>query len=283
MVKFDIEIKSTNMQILATCLRDFSKIIENQTAFISISEREIRFFNVIANLNHEYHVGAALVLNVKELTSKDTVRLKDRNGQICISLNKMSEVINTMNFSQFYTEMGMKLVKDSSSKRFLRFKFHKSDSQMMVYSNDCGIEFASQKYPAEEAPEFETSFSSEYMKQILDLSNKFEDNLIFNFHLKESRFEVVLANQSICLAVSCDYTHKSESVETTPLQSFLMYHKFCKRLASVIKFDQKVKISMGRDKELCIENLVMGGPGGEDAAIGKFKFVIPVQNTKTEE
>lgn len=169
----------------------------------------MRFYNVIPNVNQDFHLRASLVVHLDELSDKKQLSIKDKSKEISVSLNKVTDVLSTLNFAQYYNEMTMKLVKDSSEKRSLRLKFSKQDSQEMVYINDCGIEFSNQKYQAEQNCQFEFEIKSFYLKGIMDLSHKLEENILFNFQFAENKLEIVLASQNMSMIIDCITSKKA--------------------------------------------------------------------------
>ena len=283
MVKFEIEIKPKFIPVLRKGLLDFAKAIEQQTAYICISETELRFYNVISNINHDFHLRASLVFNLDEITNKKNVTLKDKSGTVNLTLNKVSELNTPLGFTNYYQEMCLKLVKDNSGKRSLRVKLSKSESQDMIYTNDCGIEFTSLKFPPDQNPKFELELKSQYLKGMMDLSHKSEVNLVFNFCFAEKKVEVVLPNQNVSISMSAHFSVNDAKLQGVPMVSYILYHKFCKKLASSIVFDAPIKIGLNKEDELYIDNNLSGGNGPEDASLGKFRFMIPMIATKAED
>ena len=234
-------------------------------------------------MNHDFHLRASLVFVLDELTCKKIVTLKDKTGQINLSLNKMSDILQTMNFCNYYNEMSMKLVKDSEGKRHIRFKFSKNDSQEMIYTNDCGIEFSNQKYQSEEHPQFELEIKSYYVKGLMELSHKNEENLIFNFNFAQNKIEFMLVSQNVQVQMDCNYTNKSDKIEGVKSTSYVLYHKFCRRLSQCINFEMPLKLGMSFNNELYIDSNIATEPGQGESLTGKFRFLIPVMITKAEE
>lgn len=283
MVKFEIEVKPKFIPVLRKGLLDFAKAIEHQTAYICISESELRFYNVVSNVNHDFHLRASLVFNLNEICSKQNVSLKDKTSSVNLTLNKVSELNTPLGFTNYYQEMCLKLVKDNSGKRSLRVKLSKSESQEMIYTNDCGIEFSQLRYPKEENPKFELELKSHYLKSLMDLSSKSEVNLVFNFCFSEKKVEVVLPNQNVSITMSAVFQVHDSKLQGVPMVSYILYHKFCKKLASSILFDAPIKVGLSRDDELYIDNNLSGGNGPEDSSLGKFRFMIPMISTKSED
>ena len=283
MVKFEIEVKPKFIPVLRKGLLDFAKAIEHQTAYICISESELRFYNVVSNVNHDFHLRASLVFNLNEICSKQNVSLKDKTSSVNLTLNKVSELNTPLGFTNYYQEMCLKLVKDNTGKRSLRVKLSKSESQEMIYTNDCGIEFSQLRYPKEENPKFELELKSHYLKSLMDLSSKSEVNLVFNFCFSDKKVEVVLPNQNVSITMSANFTVHDSKLQGVPMVSYILYHKFCKKLASSILFDAPIKVGLSRDDELYIDNNLSGGNGPEDASLGKFRFMIPMISTKSED
>lgn len=283
MVKFDVELKQKVIMTARKALTDFAKIIEGQTTYISITEKEMRFYNVIMNVNHEFHLRATLIFYLDEMSEKKNVSIKDKSKEINVTLNKVSDVVSTLNFSQYYNEMTMKLVKDSQDKRSLRLKFSKQDSQEMVYINDCGIEFTNVKYQSDPNSQFEFELKSFYLKGMMELSHKMEENMLFNFMFSENKLEIILSSQNMSMIIDCNYINKSDRLDRVPSMSHVLYHKFCKRLSQSINFEHTLKFGMNFNNELYIDNNLLSGNINEDGLIGKFRFMIPVMATKVEE
>jgi hypothetical protein len=283
MVKFEIDVKPKYIPVLRKGLLDFAKAIESQTAYIGISESQLRFYNVISTVNHDFHLRASLVFTLDEITSKKNVSLKDKTGSVNLTLNKVSELNTPLGFTNYYQEMCLKLVKDNSGKRSLRVKLSKSESQEMIYTNDCGIEFTQLKFPQDEKPKFELDLKSHYLKGVMDLSHKSEVNLVFNFCFAEKKVEVVLPGQNVSITMAAHFIVNDSKLQGVPVVSYILYHKFCKKLSSSIVFDAPIKIGLTKDDELYIDNNLSGGNGPEDSALGKFRFMIPMIATKNEE
>lgn len=283
MVKLEVELKQKVIMTVRKALTDLAKIIEGQTAYISITEKEMRYYNVIPNVNHDFHLRASLVFYLDELADKKIVSIKDKSKEINVTLNKVSDVINTLNFSQYYNEMTMKLVKDSQDKRSLRLKFSKHDSQEMVYINDCGIEFTNVKYQNDLNCQFEFEIKSFYLKGLMDLSHRMEENMLFSFNFSENKLDIALPAQNINMSIACNYMNKSQALDKVSSMSYMLYHKFCKRLSQSINFESSLKFGMNFSKELYIDTNLMSGAGSDDGLIGKFRFIIPVMETKSED
>ena len=234
-------------------------------------------------MNHDFHLRASMVFLLDEITMKKTVTLKDKTGQINLSLNKMSDIQQTMGFSNYYNDMSMKLVKDVAGKRHIRFKFSKSDNQDMIYTNDCGIEFSPQKYPADEQPQFELEIKSHFLKGLMDLSHRNEENLLFNFLFNQNKIEFLLHAQNIQVQMDCNFINKSEKLDSQKQISYVLYHKFCKRLSQCISFESPLKFGMSFNNELYIDCNISSGVGLDEGVAGKFRFLIPVMVTKAED
>lgn len=282
MVKFEVEMKQKLIMNVRKALADFAKVIENQTSYISITEKEIRFYNMIPNMNHDFHLRASLVFYFDEIAEKKNISIKDKSKEINITLNKVSEVINTLNFSQYYNEMTMKLVKDSLDKRSLRLKFFKQDSLDMVYINDCGIEFTNIRYQHDLKTQFEFEVKSFYLKGLMDLSKKLEENIIFKFNFNDEILEVSLPSQNMSMSIACIYTKKSSSLEGVPSMSYELYHKFCRRLTQSVNFEGPLKFGMSSEREMYVDTELLSGTLNEEGLFGKFRFIIPVMEIKIE-
>ena len=283
MVKFEIELKQKVLMQVKKALTDFAKIIDAQTAYIRITEKELRFYNVLPNLNHDYFLGASLVFGLDDIAEKRQVSIKDKSREINLSLNKISDVLNTLSHAQYYNEMTLKLVKDTSDKRSLRLKFSKQDSQEMVYINDCGIEFTTQRYLAAQESLFEFEIKSYFLKGLMELSHKTEESLDLNFLFQENKLELQLQSQFISMAIDCSYARKAESLANVPAVSHKLFHRYCKRLTQSINFDLPLKFGITNTNELFIETKLIAHGGKDEDAIGKFRFIIPLKETKEED
>lgn len=283
MVKFEVDFKQKLISLVRKALTDLTKMIESQAVYISIADKEIRFFNVVSTVNHEFHIEASLVLYLDEIAEKKRVSFSSESREINLSLNKVADLTNTLNFSHFYNEMIMRLAKDSHDNRSLRLKFAKTDASEMVYIKDCGIDFSNVKYQKDLNTQFELEIKSFYLKGIMDLSFKSSNDLLLNFNFVDNKLEITVPNQHTTMAISCVFTNKSELLDKESSVSYKMYYKFCKRLYSSLNFDGPLKIGISNNKQLYIDTNLLSDAFNEDGVIGKFRFVIPLTDAENED
>lgn len=282
MVKFEVELKQKCLLPFKKTLLEYSRILEGQTGYICITPTEFRVFNILTNLNHDFQLKAVVTFYLNEIADDKQVAIKSEDQEARISLNKFGDLVGALSNVQYYNSLNLKLIKDSHGHRSLRVKMAKQGSNEIAYVSNCGIEFTHHKFTESAEPLFECDTKSFYLRGLIELSHKLEESLMITFKLAENKLEAGIESQFLCMTIDVNYWVAKEHADQKEI-TFMLYHKFCKKLFQVVNFENGIKIGLLPSNELFIETTLQSQSISDQGTLGRFRYTVPFVNTKVEE
>ena len=172
------------------------------------------------------------MISLEELCSDTEIQISNQSGEFTLSFNNFKEFNDSVANVHHYTQMSMKLCKDKDQRRYIKVLLNKHGDKETMNQTECGIDLTNIIYPnlVQESPVFEVNFKSVYLRSILEMAVKHEQNVEIEFLISKSQLKVTVPYFGAGFTLECTYRIPFETKENCPTSPLTINTKYCKKL-----------------------------------------------------